>query len=164
YQLLGGACREKIRVYQGCGGATPEQMAENAVALIEQYRYTALKLSPHPPHSEGMPWNEVLEAAAARLGAVRAAVGDALDLGVDPNNPMGPVATAVNVHLAACIPNFLILEYHPDDRAPRRDFIQEPMHFENGYLTLPPAPGLGIELNEEAFEHYPFKPWRRAFP
>src|SRR5207249_5610141 len=58
------------------------------------------------------------------------------------------------------IPNFLILEYRPDDRAPRRDFVQEPMRLENGYLALPTAPGLGIELNEEAFEHYPFKPWR----
>ena len=37
---------------------------------------------------------------------------------VAPHNPMGPVATAVNVHFAACTPNFLILEYHPDDQAP----------------------------------------------
>ena len=51
-----------------------------------------------------------------------------------------------------------------DDRPPRRDFVQEPMRLENGYLALPTAPGLGIELNEEAFEHYPFKPWRRGFP
>ena len=54
YQLLGGACREKIRVYQGCGGSSPEQMAENAVALIEKYGYTALKLGPHPPNSDRM--------------------------------------------------------------------------------------------------------------
>ena len=32
-----------------------------------------------------------------------------------------------------------------------------------GYLQLPTAPGLGIELNEEAFRHYPPKPWRRGF-
>ena len=32
--------------------------------------------------------------------------------------PDGPVATAVNVHFAASTPNFLILEYHPDDTQP----------------------------------------------
>ena len=45
----------------------------------------------------------------------------------------------VNAHLAACIPNFLILEYRPDDQAPRRDLVQEPMRLENGYLALPTA-------------------------
>ena len=34
---------------------------------------------------------------------------------VAPHNPMGPLATMVNVHFAASTPNFLILEYHPDD-------------------------------------------------
>src|SRR5919109_5583561 len=85
YQLLGGTCRDKIRVYQGCGGATPEQMAENAVALIERYGYGALKLGPHPPDSDRMPWNRVVEGAAARLRAVREAVGEAIDIGVDPH-------------------------------------------------------------------------------
>ena len=83
---------------------------------------------------------------------------------VAPHNPMGPVATAVNVHFAACTPNFLILEYHPDDQAPRRDLINEPMKLVDGYLELPTRPGLGIELNVDAFERFPFKRWTRAFP
>ena len=33
----------------------------------------------------------------------------------------------------------------------------------NGYLPLPEKPGLGIELNEEAFRHYPPRPWHRNF-
>jgi galactonate dehydratase len=77
---------------------------------------------------------------------------------------MGPVATAVNVHLAASIPNFLILEYIPDGRAPRRDLVDEPMKLANGYLDLPTRPGLGIELNEDSFARYPFRTWHRAFP
>ncbi len=81
-----------------------------------------------------------------------------------PHNPMGPVATAVNVHLAASIPNFLILEYIPDDKPPRRDLVKEPLKVENGYIPVPTKPGLGIELNKEAFPKYPYKDWNRGFP
>src|SRR5688572_24928519 len=42
YRMLGGKCRDRIRVYQSCGGATPEQCAESALKLVERYRYTAL--------------------------------------------------------------------------------------------------------------------------
>ena len=81
-----------------------------------------------------------------------------------PHNPMGPVATAVNVHLAASIPNFLILEYIPDDRPPRSELVKEPLKVKDGYIEVPTKPGLGIELNEEVFEKYPFQPWHRGFP
>ena len=42
-----------------------------------------------------------------------AAMAEAHYVSVAPHNPMGPVATAVNVHFAASTPNFLILEYTP---------------------------------------------------
>src|SRR2546423_1910072 len=44
WALLGGRMRNKIRVYQSTGGATPEQAGENAKAMIEKYGYTALKM------------------------------------------------------------------------------------------------------------------------
>src|SRR5262249_34515200 len=93
-----------------------------------------------------------------------AAMAEAHYVMVAPHNPMGPVATAVNVHFAACTPNFLILEYHPDDQAPRRDLVDEPIRLVDGYLELPTRPGLGIDLNVDAFAKYPFKRWTRAFP
>jgi L-alanine-DL-glutamate epimerase-like enolase superfamily enzyme len=36
YRLVGGKCREKIRVYQSPRSGTPEEIADNAVALIEK--------------------------------------------------------------------------------------------------------------------------------
>jgi|SRR5688572_835427 len=72
----------------------------------------------------------------------------------------GPVATAVNVHFAAGTQNFLILEYIPDDEAPRRELVDEPMKLVDGYLE---RPGLGLDFNEAVFERYPFKSWRRPF-
>jgi galactonate dehydratase len=82
---------------------------------------------------------------------------------VAPHNPMGPLATMVNVHFAACTPNFLILEYHPDDESPRKDLIKDPILVKNGYLEIPNKPGWGYEVNEEAFRRYPPKPWHRGF-
>src|SRR2546422_3227781 len=92
-----------------------------------------------------------------------AAMADAYCVMVAPHNPMGPVATTVNVHFAASTPNFLILEYHPDDAAPRKDLLKEPLMVKDGYIPVPTKPGFGVELNEEAFRHYPPKPWRRGF-
>ena len=39
--------------------------------------------------------------------------------------------------------------------------MKEPLRREGGYLIVPESPGLGIELNEEAFKHYPPVPYKR---
>jgi galactonate dehydratase len=92
-----------------------------------------------------------------------AAMAEAHYVVVAPHNPLGPVANVVNTHFAASTPNFLILEYTPDDAPPRRDLVREPLVVRQGYLPIPDRPGWGIELNEEAFRHYPPRPWRRGF-
>jgi galactonate dehydratase len=93
-----------------------------------------------------------------------AAMAEAFYCTVAPHNPMGPLATVINVHLAACIPNFLILEYVPDDQPIRSELLLEPLRPAAGYLSIPEKPGWGVELNEEAFARHPFRPWRRALP
>ena len=92
-----------------------------------------------------------------------AAMAEANYVRVAPHNPMGPVATMVNVHFAASTPNFFILEYHPDDESPRKDLLKEPLLVKDGYFPLPTKPGLGVELNEEAIRTMPAKRWRRGF-
>ena len=92
-----------------------------------------------------------------------AAMAEAHYVRVAPHNPMGPVATMVNVHFAASTPNFHILEYHPDDESPRKDLLQEPLLVKDGYFPLPTKPGLGVELNEAAIRRMPAKRWRRGF-
>lgn len=92
-----------------------------------------------------------------------AAMAEAHYVVVAPHNPMGPVATAVNVHFAASTPNFKILEYNPDDTSPRKDVLLEPLMVKDGYIPVPNKPGLGIELNEEAIKKYPPRRWRRGF-
>jgi len=80
-----------------------------------------------------------------------AAMAEAEYLTVAPHNPMGPVSTAVSAHFAVSTPNFLILEYVPDNEGPSRDLILKPFKYAGGWLEVPDTPGLGIELNEKAF-------------
>src|SRR5437763_4540262 len=79
---------------------------------------------------------------------------------VAPHNPYGPVFTAACLHLCAAIPNFLILEYVWTNE-PWRSRIQkgEPIMSCDGYLPLPDAPGLGIDLDEEILASRPFEPF-----
>ncbi|MGI8912677.1 MAG: mandelate racemase/muconate lactonizing enzyme family protein [Chloroflexota bacterium] len=66
----------------------------------------------------------------------------------------GPVAEAAAVHLCAAIPNFLILEHLASD-VPQRYEVATELPGVNGHIAVPTAPGLGIELNEEACRAYP---------
>jgi galactonate dehydratase len=91
-----------------------------------------------------------------------AALGEANYVNVAPHNPLSCVLTAACVHLDAAIHNFAVQEYPGDEYdAPKRDLVQTPLRREGGYLLLPTAPGLGIDLNEEAFPHYPPVPYSR---
>ena len=49
YQLLGGRCRDKVRVYRGIGGATPQELADDARRAVTEQGFTAVKMMPQPP-------------------------------------------------------------------------------------------------------------------
>lgn len=91
-----------------------------------------------------------------------AALAEASYAGVVPHNPLSCVLTAACVHLCAAVHNIAIQEYPRDEyQAPKRNLVREPLVREGGYLRVPTAPGLGIELNEEAFGRYPPVPYER---
>ena len=92
-----------------------------------------------------------------------AALAEAHYVGVVPHNPMGAIATAACAHLDAALHNVPVQEYPGDEREkPKLDLVPEPLEFDNGYLLLRDAPGLGIELNDEAVKHYPPVSFDRA--
>ena len=83
-----------------------------------------------------------------------AAVADLYGVAVSPHNPSGPVATAASVQLCAAMSNFDILEHQWGEVPWRGDLLDPPERFENGRITIPDAPGFGVELNETvAREH-----------
>lgn len=84
------------------------------------------------------------------------AVAEAHDVMVIPHNPLGPVSTAACLQLCACIPNLGIQELPGFCLNGAEDnMVKEPFHLENGCLLIPEAPGIGIELAENAAELYP---------
>ncbi len=86
-----------------------------------------------------------------------AAVADTYYIPFAPHNPSGPVANAATLQLAACCPNFNILEIMYSDVTWRADVTNENLHYEDGYITIPDKPGLGIEINEEACLAHPYQ-------
>ncbi len=86
-----------------------------------------------------------------------AAMAETYYIGVAPHNPLGPVANAAALHFALSTPNFLIQEDMLTDVPWRWDVAQHALQTENGYWLKTDAPGLGIEINEEAAKRHPFK-------
>ena len=84
------------------------------------------------------------------------AAAEANDVLVIPHNPLGPVSTAACLQICASIPNLGIQELPgfclngAEDR-----MVKEPLRFENGCLLIPEAPGIGVELADNAEELYP---------
>jgi galactonate dehydratase len=81
---------------------------------------------------------------------------------IAPHNPMGPLATAVNVHFSAATSNFKILEYRLPLDAP---YVKDPYLPEGGYLQLrPDRPGWGVEIDEQELEKDTYIHWERKMP
>lgn len=132
YRLVGGKCRDKIRVYQNPGGRTPSEMADNSVRLIEKYGYTALKIGPMPRDWQSMPWSKALRETEKRVAAVREAVGDDIDIGLDPHAQLFEISRAVDLCkvVAPFRPMFIEEPLRPENRdalAKLRDLVDVPL-------------------------------------
>jgi galactonate dehydratase len=77
-------------------------------------------------------------------------------ISVAPHNPNGPLATAASAHLAAVIPNFLMLERRGmlEDVARAEEVASPALEMQDGKLLLPAGPGWGMQLDEAAVERY----------
>jgi galactonate dehydratase len=256
YRLLGGACRDRIQLYTHLGGHTPEELARNAMDLVQKGwhalkvgslgfeafatergciaatvervravreavgpevlimvdahgRYTpgqAIQMiralepydlfffeEPVPPDNVRAlervaraetnvnlatgerlftKWGyrellerqyvDIIQPDVCHVGGLLetrkiAAVAETYYVRVAPHNPNGPVATAASLQLGACLPNFVILEYAPNQ--PWRDrVLKKPLEIVDGYAALPAAPGLGVALDFDAMAQLPYEP------
>ncbi len=89
-----------------------------------------------------------------------AALAEARHVGVVPHNPLSPVSTAACLQIAATAPNFALQEYPiGEDRPPKSDMVTGiPVHDGKGFLIISDAPGIGLELKENAVEKCPETP------
>jgi galactonate dehydratase len=85
-----------------------------------------------------------------------AAMAEAYDIAVAPHCPLGPLALAACLQLAACTPNVAIQEMslgiHYNVGHDLLNFItdKEVLSPVDGYLPIPEGPGLGVTVDEDA--------------
>lgn len=86
YQLLGGRCRDRIRVYRGAGGGSTRRQVEDEMArVVGKQGFTAIKVMPQPSHYQQLPWGQVLRETRRRMEILRKAVGEDVDIALDPH-------------------------------------------------------------------------------
>ena len=91
-----------------------------------------------------------------------AALADTHYVSVAPHNPAGPICNLAALHLAAAIPNFLVLEQMEGERALRDELSTNPIVYRDGYYELPTEPGLGTDLNLDVLADRPARPHRMS--
>ena len=69
---------------------------------------------------------------------------------IAPHMACGPVAAAAAIQVDTCSPNFLIQEANQGPL--HKTIFKEPLVFENGFITPPTGPGLGIEFDEDVIK------------
>ncbi len=257
WELLGGNCRDKIRLHLLGGGSTPETMYDAAKAAVEE-GFTALKFDPVVGGFQDMGVDRLVKTARDIVAAAREGGGPDLDLIVevhrkltpmngillesalapfnlyfieDPiqidtittqaelakrmttplaigernvsiwefrelleaggpqyvrpdlglaggithckkiaalaeayhsavvtHNFLGPLITAASLHLDTSIPNFITQEYTKGDESADSAVYKVAYQREGGYIPIPEAPGLGIELDDSLIEKNPYQP------
>ena len=257
WELLGGNCRDKIRLHLLGGGSTPETMFDAAKAAVAE-GFTALKFDPLVGNFQNMALDRLVKTARDLVAAAREGGGPDLDLIVevhrkltpmnsivlesalapfnlyfieDPiqidtittqaelakrmtspvgngerlttiwefrellaaggpqyvrpdvglagglthckkiaaiaeayhsavvtHNFLGPLITAASLHLDASIPNFITQEYTKGDESDAFAVYKVAYQREGGYIPIPEAPGLGIELDDSLIADTPFQP------
>ncbi len=256
WQLMGGNCRDKIRLHLMAGGGTPESMYQVAKEAVAE-GFTALKFDPVVGNYQDMATDRLVKTARDLVAAAREGGGPDLDLIVevhrkltplsalslgdalapfnllfieDPiqidsiqsqaelarrlpmpvgngerlttiwefrellerggpqyvrpdvalagglshckkiaavaesyhcavisHNFLGPLTTCASLHLDTCIPNFVTQEYTKNDEGAHNAVYKLAYQRQGGYIPIPQAPGLGVELVEAQIPHTPFK-------
>src|SRR5947209_14799335 len=132
--------------------------AQNHDVMAEIARGTHLPIATGERVFTKWGFREVLEKKAATIlqpdpchaGGITecrliAGMAEAYYATIAPHNPLGPIALAVGVQLAASIPNFLCQEQVTLGEG----YLRKPFTLRDGYIDVPTGPGLGIELDEQ---------------
>jgi galactonate dehydratase len=143
YQLLGGACRDRIRMYAHVQGITPEETAAAAKARVAE-GFTALKTGVGRMPARILESPAFVEACAERFAAMRAAVGPEVDIAIDFH---GQISPALAIQLARALE-----PYHPM-------FIEEPCLPQNvdAMVTIARSTPIPIATGERLFTKWDFR-------
>jgi galactonate dehydratase len=142
YQLLGGACRDSIRVYSWIGGDRPSDVGKAGKEIVDA-GFTAVKMN-GTEELQYIDSYEKIDQAVERIATVREAVGDYVGIGIDfhgrVHKPMAKI---------------LAKELEPF----RPMFIEEPVLAENNEALREIAnqTSIPIATGERMFSRWDFK-------
>ena len=142
YELLGGACREKLKVYSWIGGDRPSDIVKAAEEKVAQ-GFSAVKMNA-TEELHYIDSYDKIDAATARLAALRERFGNALEVAVDFHG---------RVHKSMA--KILAKELEPY----RPMFIEEPVLAENLEALRESAGSVAtpIATGERMFSRWDFK-------
>ncbi|MCP3909679.1 MAG: mandelate racemase/muconate lactonizing enzyme family protein [Actinomycetia bacterium] len=141
------------------------------VAMAEVARSTMIPVAAGERLTTSYEFAALLRAGAASIlqpnlgraggileGKKIAALAEVHHAQIAPHCYCGPVVAAANAQLAACIPNFLILEAIGTFDGFHAELLVEPLEWDDGDLIVTDRPGLGVELNESVLAAHPYDP------
>jgi L-alanine-DL-glutamate epimerase-like enolase superfamily enzyme len=85
-----------------------------------------------------------------------ASLAEAFGAQIAPHCYNGPIALAANIQLAACSPNFLVLECIQEVGGFHAELLRTPIRWESGRVIPSTEPGLGVELDEAVARAHPY--------
>ena len=107
WELLGGRCRDKVRLHLLMGGSSPQDVYDKAKAAAAE-GFTAIKLDPLPNGYQDLTLDGLVAAAVDHVAAAREATGRDMDIIVELHRKLTPLtAMPVCDALAALHPLFV---------------------------------------------------------
>ena len=142
YQLLGGACRDSIRVYSWIGGDHPSEVGKAAKEVVA-LGFTAVKMNGTNELQIVDSYREI-DAAVARIAEVRAAVGPDIGIGIDFHGRVHkPMAKVLAKELEPYRPMFIEEPVLPENNEALREIAN--------HTHIP------IAVGERMFSRWDFK-------
>jgi len=135
---------------------------ENVDAMAAVQHSTNIPIATGEGLQSHFNYREVLEKRAARIlqpdvartGGITAmkkiaSMADAHYVTIAPHNPNGPVCTAASLHVAASIPNFLIMEEGASSVPDYNDIFTGGWKHSMAEWRVPEGPGLGVDFSPQ---------------
>jgi galactonate dehydratase len=143
----------------------------NIAAMVEVARRSPVPIATGESFSTKQQFAELLKHEAVsilqpeplNLGGLFAArkIADMVDAHfgvIAPHSAQGPVCSAACVQLNASLPNFFIHEIFDEFNEPwEKEIVINAVEVKDGYIEIPAAPGLGVDLNLEEIAKHPYQ-------
>jgi galactonate dehydratase len=142
HQLMGGKCRDSIKVYSWIGGDRPADVS-NAAKEMMQKGFTAVKMNA-TEELQYVDSFEKIDLAVRRIASVREAVGNSIDIGIDFHGRVHkPMAKILAKELEPFHPMFIEEPVLPENNESLRDIAN--------HVSIPIATG------ERMYSRWQFK-------